>query len=556
MVTANPLMLVDEVPVNGDLPPSESLLQQYEKMIVTTLLRSFALDFMFNDQDGGNIDTPLTARKYGLKDEDAVNRFENRGIYKDNKDAYHRHENYRLKNREASKLRDAGELKDTYSDEKIGLNKSYDLDHTIAAKEIHDDPAIYLTNLDGVDLANADSNLNHTNSSINRSKKQKEMKQFVFELQQKQAETNTKINELKNRENLSDKERKELNKLENLNKINAEKMLEVDKEARKVYNKSITQAYLKDKKTWEKLGKDSTKQGVKMGTRQVLGVLLSEVWMIVRRRFPILIENMKENFSLKVFLEQVGEAFKEAFEMVKKKFRVLIETFANGFLAGILSSLSTFLLNFFAGTAKSVVKVIREFWGSVTEIFNFLVFNKDNLSSEELMRSISKIIILAASVVVGTFVSEAFSKLPVAQMPVIGEALTIFIGGITTGIISISLVYFIDHSKKVAQLVSYLNKFTDQIDLKHQFYTDLNMKLKQKVSELASIPLDELNDQILQVSNMTTSLKLATTLDEKNKIVTRAIHSMNLDLPYEDIDGLKTLMRDKTKTLTFGLGLK
>lgn len=551
-MNTNTLTLVEEIPVNGYLPPSESLLQQYEKMIVTTLLRSFALDFMFKDQEGGNIDTPLTARKYGLKDGEAKMRYEQRVDYKEKKNEYHSHEKYKAKNREGSEMRDAGKLIDTYTGEKIRLNEKYDLDHTIAAKEIHDDPAVYLTNLDGADLANSDSNLNHTNRSINRSKKQKEMHQFIVQLQQRQEETNKKIAELRNKENLTDKERKTLNKLENLSKANAEKMTEADKEARKEYNKTITQTYLKDKKTWKKLGKDATNQGFKMGLRQVLGVILAEVWIIVRRQFPHLIEKMKENFSLKVFLEQVGQTFKEAFEMVKKKFKTLIEVFANGFLAGIIASLSTFIINFFSGTAQSVVKVIREFWGSITEIFNLLVFNRDNLPPGELMCAISKIIVLAASVIAGTFVSEAFGKLPVAQMPVIGEALTIFLGGITTGIISISLVYFIDHSKVVAQLVSYLNKFANQIDLKYQFYADLNMKLKEKVSELAKIPLDELNIQILNVSKMTNSLKLATTLDEKNAIVTRAIQDMGLNLPYNNRDELKEIMHDKTKTLHFG----
>lgn len=553
-MTTTALNLVEEISVNEDLPPSQSLLQQYEKMIVTTLLRSFALDFMFQDQDGGNIDTPLTAREYGLKDEEAKTRYKSRGEYKDKKinGAYHQHANYKKRNADATDLRKAGKLIDSYTGQKIPRNETQDLDHMIAAKTIHNDQAVYLANLNGIDLANADTNLNHTNYSINRSKGQKDMKQFITELKTKQVMNQARINELKGKGTLSDRERGELKKLENLSKADTAMMAEADQKARSAYNETIRTAYLNDKETWTKLKKDAASQGLKMGLRQVLGVLLAEVWMIVRKKFPQLVAKMKENFSLKIFFEQVGATFTEAFKMVKKKFKTLIETFANGVLAGIMASLSTFFINFFAGTAQNVVKLIREFWGSITEIFSLLVFNRDNLPPGELMRAISKIIVMVASVAAGTFLGEAFSKLPIAQMPVIGEPLTIFIGGLTTGILSISLLYFIDHSQQVAELVHFLNKFGDQIEQKRAFYAELHADLTEKIRELAALPIDELNAQIETIHKMSSSLIKATTMAEKNAVVTRAIKEMRLDLPYEDRDGLKALMRDKSVTVHFG----
>lgn len=550
-MNADSILLMDEIPVDEGLPPSESLIKQYEKMVVSTLIRSFALDFMFQDQDGGNIDTPLTARKYGIKDQEAQDSYDTRGSYRENKDSFHKHSNYINKNRKASEMRDAGTLTDTYTGEKIMAKEKYDLDHTISAKEIFDDPAVYLTKLNSTDLANADSNLNHTNHSINRSKKQKEMQVFIKDLQQSQMERDKSIAQLKNKESLSDQDRKNILRLENLNKADANKMAQADQTARKEYNSAISKAFLQEKKTWQKVGNDASKQGMKMGLRQVLGVLLTEVWVIVRKKFPILLSKLKESFTLKVFLEQVDDAFREAFEVVKKKFKTLIETFANGFLAGVLASLSTFFLNLFTGTAKNTVKIIREFWGSVTEVFSLLAFNPNNLPPGELIRAISKIIVIAASVFVGTMVSETFSKLPIAQMPVIGEALTIFVGGMATGIISISLVYFIDHSKDVAKLVSYLNNLANPIDLKQKFYSDLNLKLKMKVSEIAKVPLDELNIQLEQLSEVTVQLSSAKTLQEKNDILTKSIKLMQLDLPYENQLGLKNFMRDKTQTLHF-----
>lgn len=173
MSAGQAIEVLNHAAFSDELPPSQNLMKQYEKMIVTTLLRSFALDFMIKDQNGGNVDTPLTARKYGLKDEEAQKRYDskNRGDYADKNVKKQYHSNHFIdRNREASELKEQGKLFDAYTGQKIAPNGRYDLDHTISAKEIHDDRAVYLANLNGADLAVADSNLNHTNQSINRAK--------------------------------------------------------------------------------------------------------------------------------------------------------------------------------------------------------------------------------------------------------------------------------------------------------------------------------------------------------------------------------------------------
>ncbi|OMF61550.1 hypothetical protein BK139_06850 [Paenibacillus sp. FSL R5-0490] len=554
MSAGQAIEVLNHAAFSDELPPSQNLMKQYEKMIVTTLLRSFALDFLIKDQNGGNVDTPLTARKYGLKDEEAQKRYDskNRGDYSDKnvKKQYHSN-NFIDRNREASELKKQGKLFDAYTGQKIAPNGKYDLDHTISAKEIHDDRAVYLANLNGADLAVADTNLNHTNQSINRAKGKKTMDQFLDDLNKKQGEYESRISQLKKQESLTDKERKELNKLTNLSQANAEKMKEADANSRKEYNKTITKAYLSDKKTYINAGKDALNTGWKMGARQTLGLILAEVWIIARQRFPLIMEKMKEKFSLKEFLLEAAGTFKEAFQAVKEKFKELIAAFANGMLAGILSSISTFIINFFTGTAKHAVKMIREFWGSITQIFDLLVFNRQNLSPGELAREISKVIGLAAAVLAGTLVAERLESTGIGDLPVIGEALTIFLSGLTTGVISISLVYFIDHSKEIQKLVKFLDGFADQLELKRQYYAELNEQIKQKVSELSSLPIDQLNKQLANVQMLTQQMKLADTDDELNEIVTKTIRTMGLDLPYQDREGLKQFMQDKQAVLHF-----
>ena len=61
----------------------------------------------------------------------------------------------------------------------ISINGKSDLDHTISAKEIHDDRRRVLAGLKGSDLANSDENLNVTNPRTNRTKKADSMDDFL-----------------------------------------------------------------------------------------------------------------------------------------------------------------------------------------------------------------------------------------------------------------------------------------------------------------------------------------------------------------------------------------
>ena len=66
-------------------------------------------------------------------------------------------------------------LKDAYTGEDIPANSTSDLDHVMAAKEIHDDRSRSLAGLKGTDLANSDENLQATNRLTNRTKKTDDM---------------------------------------------------------------------------------------------------------------------------------------------------------------------------------------------------------------------------------------------------------------------------------------------------------------------------------------------------------------------------------------------
>lgn len=157
---------------------SDEINQVMTKSLVTT----FGLDFLFfEDKKGGDVDTINNVRQGIWATEVEKKKYENRQEY--DSAAYHQHENYIQRGRADKISQKNGNLKDYYrQDENLELGENRDLDHVIAAHEIHNDAGRILAELDRVDLANQDSNLSSTASSINRTKKHHSIDKFLEKL--------------------------------------------------------------------------------------------------------------------------------------------------------------------------------------------------------------------------------------------------------------------------------------------------------------------------------------------------------------------------------------
>ena len=163
---------------NGFAPEPEenvfsSIWNEYERVIMQSLITSFGLDFLVHDQHGGDVDTIHNVREVGkdpnMKYKSAQNQadYENRGAY--DKAAYHSDSRYRQIVKEAKKNFDENGtmVDDAYvpgnkvvprRNNTIPREKQAQLDHVLAAEYIHNDPGRILAELDGLDLANSERN--------------------------------------------------------------------------------------------------------------------------------------------------------------------------------------------------------------------------------------------------------------------------------------------------------------------------------------------------------------------------------------------------------------
>lgn len=516
--------------------------QELEKTVVHSLATSFGLDFLlFKDKNGGQVDTIHNARN-GVWATDAEQaRYDQRGEYSDVKGAYHRDPRYVDKGKADAALQAAGKLNDGYTRDKMpAQNGIRDLDHVIAAKTVHDDAGRVLAELSGIDLANHDSNLVSTHRSVNRSKQAMPVEAFLAGLPAKIEREKTELAarsarlekmprdtaEQRHRVDVEEaKIRKQTSKLQALESIDPEAMREKDKAARKQYDGAINKKYYTSSKFWGATVNVAGSAGVRMGTRQMLGLIAAEIWFELRKALPSLLEAMRKDFSLSVFLREVGLTLQGIWTRVKVRFQDFLMAFKDGVFAGVLASVTTTLFNILATTGKSAIKIIREMWGQMVSALKLLVFNPDGLSSVDLTKAVVAALSAGVATAVGSVVYAQLASLMTFPF---GAELAAFVGALTTGVVTLGLHYVLLHSKMMEHVWVFLERSSHALTLR-QFET-LNAQLDAYLDEIARV---ELNIDVDELEDFTDELCGAKNEAARSSVINQEIKQRGIELPFE-----------------------
>lgn len=528
-----------------------SIWNEYERVILQSLITSFGLDFLVQDQHGGDVDTIHNVREIGkdpnmrYKNKKNAEAYANREQYDTRK--YHRDKRYIEINRKASESKKNGTLEDAYTGKTVARNAKMDLDHVVSAKEIHNDPGRILAGLEGTDLANSEDNLKSTDRSINRSMQDKNIEDYLQKWEANRPQRQERINELKIKDSLSDKERKELTKLEKLEQIDPEKMRAENKKARTAYERKIAGTYY----TGSKFLKDTTiavgKRGAAMGLRQAMGFVFMEIWMAAKEE----IQALSSGKDLKDMLEAVATGVKRGMENAKAKYKEFLAKFKEGFLAGALASLTTTICNIFFTTAKNLVKCIRQIYASVIQAGKVLLFNPDNLSFGDRMKTTITILATGASVLVGSAVGELMSKTPIATIPEVGPVVVTFCSSLVSGLLSCTLLIFLDRSKFINDIInglnelSSLNGFQTVVDK----YREIADAFERLAAKLESFDIEKFRAETEEYSKIAAKIGNAGSEQELNNILHSAYKIFNIKIPWKgDFD---SFMGNKSNHLVF-----
>ncbi|MFG0632971.1 hypothetical protein [Pseudomonas sp. xss_2] len=519
-----------------DFPWAEEL----ERTVITSLTTSFGLDFLlFKDKLGGEVDTINNVRNGVWATDAEKQRFEQRGEY--DSTPYHQHANYIATGQKDKASQAAGTLKDPYRNKVMAAHEQRNLDHVISAKEIHDDAGRELAGLSGVKLANQSSNLQTTHETVNKSKKQTPINEYLDKLpglisnhEKSLAGDRARLTKMP-RETpqqqhearaLEDKIRKTENKIDELKAVDPEGMRKRDAEARAPYDQQINKAYYTSSKFLHQTAHAAGSAGLAMGTRQMLGLVMAEVWFELREQLPALLDKLKHKFSLEAFVDSISKSLKGIWTRVQTRFNDFLVAFKDGVFAGVLGSLTTTVFNIFATTQTMAIKIIRELWGQLVKAIKLMVFNPDQLSFVEQCQAVTSLLSVGVATVVGTM---AYTQLvPFLSFP-FGTELAAFAGALVTGLVTLGLNYFLLHSAMARKLWAFIESLTPHADTVLEFQA-INAELDRYLLELSRL---EFNLDVEELQAFTQELEACNDEIQRSAILQQAVVARGIELPFE-----------------------
>ena len=519
-----------DVDIIPDTDSYSSIFDQYERVVISAIATSFALDFLVQDKYGGDVDTIHNVRQIGIDPEmtykdprNALN-YANRGEY--SSADYHSDPNFaKTKHDKRNEYFENGntDFLDEYTGKTnlgfLGKSKNApsqrnaNLDHIISAKSIHDDRGRVLTEIDGKILANSPDNFAWTNEKLNKSMGADEIPVY-------------------------------LEKHPEIDETTRNRMMARYNKAKRAYDQKITRVYYTSKTFWQNTGTAAAKLGLTIGLRQVLGLVFTEIWFTVKDAIVTCKKDGKPLFT------SIANAVKTGLKNAKKKFKDLWDKFIEGAIAGVLSSLVTTLTNIFFTTAKNIIKIIRESFASLSQATKILLINPDSYPLGERFAAAAKVLATGASIVAGSMLQELLQKTPVGDIPLVGDILPTFLGSLLTGIMSCSFLYLLDHNSTIKKIIDKLNHVPDidnfTIALKKQ-----SELFDRYLTELMSIDIDLLKKQEKNFSWAAQQLSDCTTAEETNACLEGIYKKLNIPLPWKGYDSFDSFMNDKKSKLVF-----
>ncbi len=457
------------------------ILEKYRSVLFNSLITAFGLDqLFFADKDGGNVQTVHNAKKNFYANKTFKNRMERK--YERDDYATANYMNIRRKN----DFKKINNIYDGYTGKKLSKDGTTHLEHVASAKENHDrlDMRLFSNKDEMSKVINSKENTTYIDSGMNQSKGAKPLRIWA-------NETSKRENDKTNSEYYG---------------VDLDKAHEADRVARKKIDKYVARRKLQHYSG--SMALDGAKHGSAMAIRQALGVIFTEVAITVMDEIPGIIKCLQSNFSIEIFFKKIGEVVVIAFKRIEAKMKDIIDAAKSGFGAGVFSSILTSVVNMFATTGKNIIRLIRQSLVSITEAFRILFFDKENSTVGERVVAASKVIMTGASVVLGVvmeqWLSSSLQASGIVTIPVIGSILAdiipIFSGTLLTGLLSVTILYFMDNDEKMKKLMDFINKISeDCFDRSLNTIKEANQLLDNYISELCNIDLDKLRKQVMDI---------------------------------------------------------
>lgn len=197
-----------------------------------------------------------------------------------------------------------------------------------------------------------------------------------------------------------------------------------------------------------------------------------------------------------------------------------------------------------------MIRIIRQSYASLVEAGKILFINPGNYTFGERMRAVVKVLATGASVAVGVVVSDAVGKTGIAAVPVLGEAVQTFCGTFVTGIMSCTLLYFLDRSEIINKLVKVLDGL-HTIETEIDYYRQQADYFEKYAAQLMEIDLEQFQQEVTLYNRIAVNIENAKTEEDLNVVLRQALKEIGAVLPWDKHRSFDDFMGDKNARLVF-----
>lgn len=507
-----------------------ALLKEYERVIFRSIFTAFGLDSFIQDQYGGDVDTIHNVRKVGQDLRIRYKRKVNEAAY-DNREKYVHSlaegENFRRIKHDArikyGEDNKKNTVQDAYEDKQLHFlgkgkgrptGKNAELDHVVAAKKIYDDRGRVLSGLSTEELADSEDNLKWTNEHLNKSMGQQDIPDYIDSHPELSEDTKAH-------------------------------MMDAYNQAQAAYEQSIEKAYYFDfsnsscRDFYRGTFLAAGKRGVQMGLREAIGFL------VMKLCFDIKDKVIECDGTVKGVVSAIREGFKNWSVEVKKSYKEIFIRFGENLIGGITSSLSSTFINTFITTSENIEKIIRQAWSSIVEATSVLLFNSKEKYFCDRMTSAARILATGASMIVGTSVQEKIMmRLDRIAIPIdLKSIISTFAGTLCTGLLSVTLLVYIDNDPFGGFLDKYYGQYGRQLHGQEKVF-------KRYCAKLQSVNIEELDGKAEYIYELSNDLQYAKNNNEINRMLSKAMKDLGIRSLWEG-SSLDLKMKDDSWVLKF-----
>ena len=342
--------------------------------------------------------------------------------------------------------------------------KHTDMDHTVSAGEIIRDPAAaaHMTKDEQVDFANSDANLNEMDSSWNRSKGDKSMKEWL-------DKENSKGQKPDDIFDMSEEDKK--------------KLLEKDAEAREEYEKRKKEG---ERKSIEAGKKSQKEEAFRIGKKTLRAVVMQLLTELIREIITKLVKWFRSaQKALGTLLDSLKEAIHSFVENMKTR---LINAGST-----VFTTVATAIMGPVVATIKKAWMMLKQGWKSLKDAVKYI---KDPANKGKpigiLMMEVGKIIIAGmtatGALMLGEVIEKGLMTIPIFafEIPLLGSLasiLGIFLGAVVAGIIGAIAINLIEKQiekrLKNDNLDARIDKNNKILNLQHQVQKVNEVKMEQ-----------------------------------------------------------------------------